>query len=282
MPRRRRHVEEEPEEHGNHEAWVIPYADMLTLLMGLFLVLWAIGSQDIAKLKEFSRSFAGEVGISTPLERGDGLLDGSKASGGDGSGRSGATEAAAGTDAARAALAREQRTAALGAADRAQLATAEATIQSRADVAGLGNAVSFRQEDRGLVVSIVSDDVLFAPGSADLRPEGMAVVDAVADALAALPNHVSVEGHTDDLPINTGRYPSNWELSTARAGAVLRYLAERHGLPQARLEAGGYADQRPLDTNETAAGRARNRRVDIAVLSLAPEPATEHATEGGP
>jgi chemotaxis protein MotB len=262
VPRRIRHHDEEAEEeHTNHEAWIIPYADMLTLLMGLFLVLWAIGSQDLAKLREFSRSFAGEIGIATPLEKGTGPLDG---------------VAAAPTtvpDPAKAALAREQRAAALGAADRAQLGTAEATIQSRADAAGFGGAISFRQEDRGLVVSILSDEVLFAPGSAELRPEGMIVVDTVADALASLPNRIAVEGHTDDVPISTGRFPSNWELSTARAGAVLRYLVDRHGIPQSRLEAGGYADQRPLESNATPEGRARNRRVDIAVLSLVPEEA---------
>jgi chemotaxis protein MotB len=259
VPRRRHHHDDDDhEEHGNHEAWVIPYADMLTLLMGLFLVLWAIGSQDLAKLREFSRSFAGEIGISTPLEKGSGPMEGVAAT----------TTTVPG--AAQAALAREQEAAALGAADRAQLDTAEAAIQGRADAAGFGGAISFRQEERGLVVSILSDEVLFSPGSAELRPDGMVVVDAVADALASLPNHVAVEGHTDDVPISTGRFPSNWELSTARAGAVLRYLVERHGIPQARLEAGGYADQRPLEANTTADGRARNRRVDIAVLSLAP------------
>jgi chemotaxis protein MotB len=141
--------------------------------------------------------------------------------------------------------------------------------------------VSFRTEQRGLVVSIVSDDVLFAPGSADLGGSGQAVLDAVARALVELPNQVAIEGHTDDTPIATGRFPSNWELSTARAATVLRYLTERRGVPARRLVAGGYGDQRPLDTNDTPAGRARNRRVDIAVLDAADGAAGSGAAGSG-
>jgi chemotaxis protein MotB len=78
-----------------------------------------------------------------------------------------------------------------------------------------------------------------------------------------------VEGHTDDRPISTAQFPSNWELSTARASAVLRYLVARHGIAPARMSAAGYADQRPVASNATTGGRARNRRVDLAILSLA-------------
>jgi chemotaxis protein MotB len=109
--------------------------------------------------------------------------------------------------------------------------------------------------------------VLFPPGSADLQPNGTRALDAVAAALRALDNRIAIEGHTDDRPISNSRYPSNWELSTSRAGAVLRYLVDRHGLPAQRMVAGGYAEQRPLAANDTVEGRARNRRVDVAVLS---------------
>lgn len=264
---RRRH-EEEHEEHVNHEAWVIPYADMLTLLMGLFLVLWAIGNEDLAKLRQFSQSFAAEVGISSPFSGGKGLLDGEEA-------------AAVATTTTIAPLSPQQVAAGQQALQREhaseqaranaseQLDRAEATIRDHAQGSGVGEAITFRREDRGLVVSIVTDDVLFAPGSAELRSDGSKALDAVAAALRALSNPIAIEGHTDDIPISTGRYPSNWELSTARAGAVLRYLVDHHQLPPGRMQSGGYAEQRPLASNETSEGRARNRRVDVAVLSAA-------------
>ena len=136
---------------------------------------------------------------------------------------------------------------------------------------GVGEAITFRREERGLVVSIVTDDVLFAPGSAELQASGSKALDAVAAALLALENPIAIEGHTDDVPISTGRYPSNWELSTARAGAVLRYLVDHHGLPAQRMIAGGYAEQRPLAPNDSVDGRSRNRRVAVAVLSTTSE-----------
>src|SRR5690606_20783231 len=98
-----------------------------------------------------------------------------------------------------------------------QLERIEGLIRERAIGAGAGDAISFRREERGLVVSIVTDDVLFAPGRADLEPGGARALDAVAAALRELPNPVAIEGHTDDRPISNSRYPSNWELSTARA-----------------------------------------------------------------
>jgi chemotaxis protein MotB len=123
--------------------------------------------------------------------------------------------------------------------------------------------VRFELDERGLVVTVVTDDVLFALGSATLRPAGNAVLDAIAPALKALPNQVTVEGHTDDLPLK-GR-GSNWELSTERATSVLRYMLDRHAVPAGRLSAAGYADQRPLTPNISPAARSANRRVEVIV-----------------
>lgn len=276
MPKGSRHHHEEHEEHVNHEAWVIPYADMLTLLMGLFLVLWAISNQDLAKLKQFGEGFGAAVGMVSPVDTGEkgsgageGLLEGNPPT----------TTIALSADEqqrAVAALQRERLEVEQQAVETANLARAEAVIATAATAAGAQQSVSFQHEDRGLVVSIVSDDVLFDPGSAQLRRDGLAVLDAVADGLAALPNTISIEGHTDSIPIATDRYPSNWELSTARASAVLRYLDWRHRIPVGRMVAGGYADQQPNGDNATAEGRAVNRRVDIVVMSTseAPDPAS--------
>src|SRR4051812_39980064 len=254
---------EEHEEHVNHEAWVIPYADMLTLLMAMFLVLWAIGQVDVSKAKAVSTGFADEFGLSTSAGSGAGgvgVLDGvsrpdesakpqdksqkvdktmSIAGGGGGSGVAQLTE---------------------------QLTEVQGDIAKEAGIAGIETSLQFRTEQRGLVVSIVAEGVLFDAGQAVLKPEGRMVLDTLAGSLVGVPNQLAVEGHTDNVPISTAQFPSNWELSTARATAVLRYLVEHHGITPARLSAAGYADQRPVADNATSGGRARNRRVDLAIL----------------
>lgn len=278
MPKKKHH--EEHEEHVNHEAWVIPYADMLTLLMGLFLVLWALSNQDLAKLKQFGASFGETVGVSRPNPLADGA-----GSGGDGvldGGNTPTTAPPFGDQMAADALDRERAAQSARAAENASLDDAEAVITATAESQGVSPSLSFRREERGLIVSIVSDEVLFEPGSAELRLDGLVALDAVAVGLAQLPNPISIEGHTDSKPINTARFPSNWELSTARSAAVLRYLASVHGIPPSRMVAGGYADQRPEGDNSTPEGRARNRRVDVAVLSTAPAaPESNPTTSSG-
>jgi len=263
---RRRHEEAHQEEEGNHEAWVIPYADMLTLLMGLFLVLWAIGNEDLEKMRQFSASFASHVGISSPFTGGEGILDGSPTAA-EVTTTTVAPVASPIEDAAAAALEREEAHERAAAVAAQELDRAESVIREHARVEGVDDAVSFRREERGLVVSIVADDVLFEPGSAHVEAAGSRALDAVAAALRSLDNQIAIEGHTDDRPISNSRFPSNWELSTARAGAVLRYLVDHHGLPPSRMTAAGYAEQRPLASNATPEGRAKNRRVDVAVYS---------------
>ena len=109
--------------------------------------------------------------------------------------------------------------------------------------------------------------MLFEPGSADLRSEGLVVLREVAAAIAPLPNRVLIEGHTDDRPISTPLFPSNWELSTARATSVLRFLVDALGFDPRRIAAAGYGQERPVASNDTVEGRAANRRVEVAVLA---------------
>lgn len=267
------HDHEEHEEHGNHEAWVIPYADMLTLLMALFLVLFAVGRVDTEKFRKLAESFRQEFGAGSasgqvvelgggagaPLDGGSGVLDlGSVA----------VPEARAAE--ANDALAEKEAAEAAAGATAAALDGVRESVQTHADAAGLGDAIGFRTEARGLIVAIVTDQVLFEPGRADLQPEGLQILDIITDALAPTPYDLAVEGHTDSRPISTSRFPSNWELSTARATSVLRYLVDAHGFDPTRLVAGGYADTRPLDAAPTAEAQAKNRRVEIVVLSGVP------------
>ncbi len=257
--RRKRH--EEHEEHVNHERWLITYADMITLLMVLFIVLYSISQVDLAKFRRLKEGLAGGFGgpaATSILEGGSGALDGSE----------GILEAALADpkvlEMAGAALESKLLREHAERQERDVLQRAQAEIEEQLAADGLSEAVQFRLEARGLVVTIVTDQVLFAPGEADLRPEGFSVLDHLGPALAGLAHKVSVEGHTDNVPIS-GRYPSNWELSTARATTVLRQLIDRYGLPSASLSAAGYADQRPVAGNDTAEGRTANRRVEIVV-----------------
>ena len=266
VAKRRSKLHEEHEEHVNHERWLITYADMITLLMVLFIVLYSISQVDLAKFRKLKEGVAGGYGGPTELaavQGGAGPLQGGGAvfnAQVTGSGTQPSAEALNGIISdirARTENARRER---------AVLQGAQQEIQRSLDKDGLGDTVKFRLESRGLVVTIVSDRVLFEPGQADLRPEGREVVDKLAAAIGRLPNKLAVEGHTDNVPIS-GRYASNWELSTARATTVLRELIERHGISPARLSAGGYADERPLATNDTVEGRAANRRVELVVLA---------------
>jgi chemotaxis protein MotB len=236
---------EEHEEHVNHEAWVIPYADMLTLLMALFLVMWATGQADAAKFEQVASNIRAEFSAAN-LDGSKGVLEGigpspipqvgdSRPTGGI------APPSPEQLDAAVRALKAQQEIAGAVAGERNTLAQAQSDITNYLQGQGLADQVGFRIEDRGLVVSIVSDKVLFDPGSSTLRPEAVPLMDAVAGGLRGLPNSMIVEGHTDSRPISGGGFGSNWELSTSRATSVLRYLTDQAGFDQRQLSATGYS-----------------------------------------
>jgi Flagellar motor protein len=114
---------------------------------------------------------------------------------------------------------------------------------------------------------ILQEKILFPPGSAELKPETYPILDKLYEILKDLPNPVEVEGHTDSIPISTERFPSNWELSTARASSIVRYFIAK-GINPERLKASGYADAKPIASNATPEGRAQNRRVEVVILNI--------------
>jgi chemotaxis protein MotB len=120
-------------------------------------------------------------------------------------------------------------------------------------------------DERGLLVRFM-DDVLFDSGKADLTPKAREIINKVAEIIRTNDKNVRIEGHTDNVPINTSRFPSNWELSTTRAVNVVKYLIEENGIEAKRLSASGYSDQHPVDDNSTKEGRQKNRRVDMVIL----------------
>ena len=280
MSTRRRARSQEAEEHENHERWMVTYADMVTLLMVLFIVLFSMSQVDQRKYEELRQGLMDQFGTgATLMDGGSGLLAGDSLGESlhePGAGDDEPEDLGASVQAAFAAPVRsteEDREqpdpgSGTGDLDRGALETVRQRIQQALDAQGLGHTVDFRYDERGLVITIVTDEVLFDPGRADLQPAGRAVLDAVGPTLAPLPNGIAVDGHTDDVPISTAPFPSNWELSTARATTVLRYLLDRHGLAASRASASGYADQRPLVPNDTASNRQVNRRVEVVVLSV--------------
>ena len=275
-PGRKRPKKHEEEEHENHERWLVSYADMVTLLMCLFIVLFAMSQVDKAKFAALSAGLSESFGApltvlpgTTPegsvLDGLPGAVDIASAIPPDPSVQDAAVDAAA----AAAAAERAKRVAAEAASAYDELAEARDRIDAALTAAGYAGAARYEIDERGLVVHIVADEVLFDAEQAVLRPEGRIILDAVAPTLIGLPNVLRVEGHANHLPVSAGGpWPSNWELSGYRASTVLRYLAA-DGIPEPRMSATGYSSTRPLVPESDPTALSVNRRVDIVVLSTA-------------
>jgi chemotaxis protein MotB len=275
-PGRRRAKKHEEEEHENHERWLVSYADMVTLLMCLFIVLFAISQVDKSKFAALSAGLSASFGA--PIT----ALPGTSPEGSVLDALPAAVDIAAGIApgervdqaevdqaAAQAAAERAQRVAAEAQSAYDDLAEARRKIEAALAAAGYSGAARFEIDERGLVVHIVADQVLFDAERADLRPEGAVILGAVAPTLTGLPNELAVEGHANHLPVTPGGlWPSNWELSAYRATTVVRYLAGA-GVPQARMSANGYSSTEPLVPESDPNAITVNRRVDIVVLSTA-------------
>ncbi len=275
-PGRRRAKKHEEEEHENHERWLVSYADMVTLLLVTFDVLNAMSQVDKAKFAQLASGLSDAFG--TPVS----VIPAATPEGSVLDGLPGAVDVASVIPpdptvsdaqveraAAQAAAERAERVAAEAQAAYDELAEARAKIQAALTAAGYPDAARYEIDERGLVVHIVADAVLFDAEQAVLRPEGAAILQAVAPTLASLPNQLRVEGHANHLPVTAGGpWPSNWELSAYRATTVLRALTGS-GVPEPRISAAGYSDTRPLLPLEDPAAISTNRRVDVVVLSTA-------------
>jgi chemotaxis protein MotB len=275
---------EEHEEHANHEAWVIPYADLLTLLMAMFIALFAMSTVDTSKFKAlaigFNEALNGpslDSGVFSKTP-GDSPLDG-----GSGAGVSPQQGGAVGPDnkptsnKVLASLAEQNANLqAQKSVETKTLKGVEKKIQTAAKEQGLAGKLSLRLEERGLVVTVVTDQVLFDAGSAALKPEGEGVLRIVERALAAVDNPILIEGHTDSNPIASSQYPSNWELSGGRAASVARFF-QGLGMDPKRLRPEGLGEQFPIASNDTVEGRAKNRRVEIVVQSKLVDQALRNA-----
>jgi chemotaxis protein MotB len=274
---KRRAKKHEEEEHENHERWLVSYADMMTLLLVLFVVLYAMSQVDKAKFTALAAGLQEGFGAPVTILNDGAAIEAESESplapvqvaaeaAIDGTEQTDAEKAAA--EAVAAQQAQQTAAEARGAYD--QLAQARDALSAALATAGQPGAAQFVIDERGLVVHVVSDPVLFAPESAALQPQGAVVLDAMAKTLDTLPNQIRVEGHANSLPVTRGGpWPSNWELSAVRATTVLRHLAEVDGVAEDRMSAAGYGSTRPLVPDTDPSYVTVNRRVDVILLSTA-------------
>ena len=229
--RRRRKKEDG---HNDSERWLLTYADLITLLLAFFIVMYSMSRIDAKRFGKMAEALSGVLKGGTTVFKnlndeevlkGHGLLK-------------------------------------LG-----DLRVIQKQIEERFSEFEKQGEVQTEITERGLVVHIM-DAALFREGSAILEPRAMNVLDIIRDRIIDIPNHIRIEGHTDDRDINTVSYPSNWELSTTRATQVVRYFIDNYGLPPSRMSALGYGEFRPIRPNNSIENRAKNRRVDIVILTI--------------
>jgi chemotaxis protein MotB len=265
--RRKAHAEDHPDER-----WLITYADVLTLMFVLFMVLFSISVVNTSKFELLKQSIQVAFNGGVPSGGTSGLQGSGAAK--DPSildtpmGRiAPETPSAGGIDLARATDGQVVET--------GQLLAVQRSIDAQMASKGMAGTVTTSVDQRGLAIQIRTDGVLFGSGQATLTPTGVRIITPIAAALRAIPNPIRVEGHTDDVPIATSQFPSNWALSAVRGAAVVQDM-QADGIPASRLQAAGFGDSVPIASNDTAAGRARNRRVAILVLR------TQGAPDGSP
>lgn len=263
------------EGHVNHERWLLTYADVITLLMALFIVMYAISQVDRAKFDELARGLtegfdpsilegapavmvAADARNLMPSDPRSPVIIRPDAPGMPQAGASRPLTEQEIADRARAA------------AEAADLAMAERRLVEALRARGLLDRVHFTTDQRGLTITIITNDIVFRADDARLQPGGALVIDTIAPTLVDLAGgqgySIAVEGHTNTVPVAPRNFASEWELSSARASVVVRRLVG-DGVPARRLQATGYADQRPLLPASDPRSTEVNRRVDVVVLS---------------
>ncbi len=242
MARKKKHPE-----HVNHERWLVSYADFITLLFAFFVVMFAVSQVDSKKVGRFTESFSKAVGVDIFPQPGKGIMPG-------------VSDAVPGLDADPA------KTSALP----AELDGLQASLTKTSEGEEPSSAVQVVARRNELVLRL-NDGLLFESGNDAIRESAVKVLLRIAAELKKRPVDVRVEGHTDNRPIHTARFRSNWDLSTSRATAVVALLAAE-GLTARRLSAAGYGEFHPLGENASEEGRRKNRRVDLIVSVSAKEP----------
>ena len=233
------HTPSDDEEESGGD-WIVTFSDLMSLLLTFFILLFSFSTVEQNKFKQLLESIKDALGVQQVPEAGtrEGLE-------------------AIHLDSLKTEIAVDE----LGALVQKEMQEIESKVEEYVMKNKLQGLVNVKTGDRGAVITI-SDVVIFPEGEAEFNPEAYPILEKMVELLKQFPYKVRVEGHTDNIPIHNSKYPSNWELSTARAARIVRYFISR-GIPPERLAAMGFAHYRPIADNSTPEGRAKNRRVEI-------------------
>ncbi len=251
-------LKREPEKHANHERWLVSYADFITLLFAVFVVLYAMSQTDKKKVEEvmesIQKSFGmAQAGAPSPKmnilpSRQPHIIPAIRPE----------ISVVPGTKTVRGQIKTR--------ADEKDFRQIKSAIEAYLVKQGAQNKVTLTITRRGLIVSL-KEAGFFDSGQATIKPSAYELINTIAEAMAQYNNPLRLEGHTDNIPISTSQFPSNWELSTARAVNGLKYLIKNFDVDPDKISATGYAEFRPIADNSTPENRAKNRRVDLVMLS---------------
>lgn len=248
------------ENHSSSERWMVTYSDLITLLMIFFVVMYSMSQVDAEKFKALAESLSislgggGGAGIEVfENPGGSSVLEGGSNPQNPEQGKT------------------DNKSGMSGNSGNSELETMTLEgIKAKLDQFAKANNIQAKLvsslEERGLVVSI-QETLLFGSGSAEITPNAHTILEKISSVLAAVPNYIRVEGHTDYLPIHTEKFPSNWELSVLRATNVVHILINEGKIGAERLSAIGFGEYRPVADNKAEEGRNRNRRVDLVILN---------------
>ncbi len=251
-------------EHANHERWLVSYADFITLLFAFFVVMFASSQADKGKAQQVSESVRKALEEGYAVARIAAILGGTVDDVGKGNAM---MRGPGGTKKGQDKQVPKPQPEQAEPVPAELLPSLEFLSRELEEEIRAGK-LQLSLEPRGLVVSL-PQAAFFPTGEDTIAPAMYPSLEKIARVIEKLPNPVRLEGHTDSVPIHNQRFASNWELSTARGIAVLKLFTTRFGIPAQRLAVAGYADNVPVDSNDTEAGRARNRRVDIVILNRA-------------
>jgi chemotaxis protein MotB len=251
-------LKKEPEKHVNHERWLVSYADFITLLFAVFVVLYAMGQSDKKKVEEVMQSIQASFGmanagavapkINVITSKSISIMPSLK------------------PELSIAPSGRSGRGQGKSRAEEKDFRQIKTSIEAYLVKQGAQNKVTLNITRRGLIVSL-KEAGFFDSGQAQIKPEAYELINTISEVMTQYNNPLRVEGHTDNVPISTSLFPSNWELSTARATNGLKYLIKHFDVDPDKISATGYAEFRPVADNATTEGRGKNRRVDLVMLS---------------
>lgn len=235
------------EEHENHERWLVSYADFITLLFAFFVVMYSISAVNEGKFRTVSESIKAALNPMSNHSGENRIINVGEAK---------SVQQGRNPSDAKLAVLRRVRE--------------QIQVISDKQMKNLVAFITVVQSVNGDIVITIPDRLLFNSGEATVRAEALPFLRGLGGVILEMNRHARVEGHTDNVPIRTAQFPSNWELSAARSVMVVRVLSELYGVPADHLEAVGHADTRPVIENLTPQSRAKNRRVEIIILEKAP------------